>query len=55
MKEARVFISMFERLDLTVTVEMDSEGKIVDCSNNVFDVFGYKRKCVPSAPLFPVG
>ena len=37
---------MFERLDLTVSIEMDHEGKIINCSKNIYDVFGHKRKCV---------
>lgn len=47
VREQRVFIAMFERLDLTVSIEMDHEGKVINCSKNVYDVFGHKRKYAP--------
>lgn len=56
MREQRVFIAMFERLDLTVSIEMDHEGKIINCSKNIYDVFGHKRKyALPPCACAPSG
>lgn len=44
---------MFERLDLTVSIEMDHEGKVLNCSKNVYDVFGHKRKYATATLIAP--